>query len=327
MNDYPLQPQPPLVSRRWLLTRSALGAAVLGSGALTLTACAEGGLTQVFSTSPSPNEMLQTLAAELSAASSSATEPGMGAFFTTQANHVTQEVLRQCGVDDEGQSPQACTEPAALSGAPRDPEAAYMAVITTDPADMPANDARFVTDQFPLLVGWYAAFATTESQPNLGAVATLEQQPYAEGFAERTAPEQLATLVDLTHQAIYTSGLAMAHAGGQLGIYAAVAARLRELRDAATAALHTLGHPVPEAAAGYSVPETRPQPSDSSRSAELFHEVLVPVTHQLRHLAVSAESPVAREWVARWCGLIARGEAAMESIQGKDPLDVTVRGA
>lgn len=325
MNDYAPRPTSSLVSRRWLLSRLPLGAAIIGTSALGLSACSQDSVTELFSTNPSPNELLQTLAAQLSAAGNSSPDPAMSAFLNAQSELVTQEVLRQCGVDNQGNPPASCTKDFSLHSPPADPEVAYMDLITTAAQDMPADVARYVEEQFPLVVGLYAAFATTQAQPNPGAVALLEKQAIAEGL--KTAAEQLAKLVEFAHAAIYAAGLAMAHAGSQVGIYSSVAARLRELRDAAMDALQNLSQGVPEAAAGYSLPPELAQPTDSASSAAMFHAVLIPITRQLRLIAVQADTVAAREWVARWCGLIARGEAAMERIQGTNPLDITVRGA
>lgn len=323
---------------------------------MTLVACQPSSITSVFSSNPEPNAVLRDVEATLQSAAATAKEQGAAGlekFYNAQATAINDEVLRQCGVDDEGNHPATCTTTdqqgaASTSGsagatdatgtaggsgdsknsgnnsAVKDPQTAYLDAIALNQKDQPDLSADEYTTQVSILTGLYAAFTTSQDTADMKGLEDIDVEKVGESTK---STDNITALLRLTYSAIYASGLVLAADGGaHRAILATITTRLRELRDDLIDMLNANKAAVPEPEPGYRPMEGQQAPSNPSQAASFYHAALLPITSGLRQLASQAPSAEGRVLFARWCGINARGEAALESILGEDPLSAISRG-
>lgn len=196
------------------------------------------------------------------------------------------------------------------------------------------------------IVGW-TALSTWDLTRMTAAPAAIPGHGSAGSPANTTTPspanpvpmpksgfsfESLLPILDATHAALYASGVTLgivataqksADAGAVQGAIVVTMRRLRVLRAQLQALLTQSGIEVPPAAPGY-IPD-RPV-GDAATAVQMCHDALATVSGALIDTAGQAGCPAeTREWVARWAGIIARGEAACERHLGQDPLERTSR--
>lgn len=339
-----IPPRRPLVLDR----RGFLLGGIAAFGTLTLSACTSDGtsLTGVFAASPQPDEKLVNFywalkdAAEAASGKKAAGLNATAKVYEDQAALLAKEISRQCGRDDEGKAPEKCTATTAPSArpsaandsntAPNDEELRMNALtLITAPASSDKEDAlqsnRTVAG---IATGIYAALAVASNSAALEEAQRIDEKAVADGFggAQGEALKALADAIDMTYGAIYVSGLALAADGGNnRETLRAVADRLRDFRESALAVLEaaTADQPIPQAS--YQPPGGAPKDSASALETQL--KCTQPITKQLRFLVTQTNRSESREFAARWCGLIARLEAALERAQGNNPLDHATRGA
>lgn len=323
---------------------------------MTLVACQPSSIRSVFSSNPEPNAVLRDVEAALQSAAATAKEQGAAGlekFYNAQATAINDEVLRQCGVDDKGNHPATCTttdqqgaastseyagatdatgtaggsgdsKNSGNNSAAKDPQTAYLDAIALNQKDQPDLSADEYTTQVSILTGLYAAFTTSQDTADMKGVEDIDVEKVGESTK---SSDNITALLRLTYSAIYASGLVLAADGGaHRAILATITTRLRELRDDLIDMLNANKAAVPEPEPGYRPMEGQQAPSDPSQAASFFHAALLPITSGLLHLAAQAPSAEGRVLFARWCGINARGEAALESILGEDPLSVISRG-
>ncbi|KAB3523357.1 DUF4439 domain-containing protein [Corynebacterium sp. zg254] len=287
-------------SRRQLFALAGL----LGTTAVATSACT----TDVFT--PKVNLNSRVLDAYGAAVQRSAEGDAWAPMFAEQADIVKQEFLRQCGTDRDGNPPQECVD-----------------ALETPSATLPVEQALLVAlqdgDPGGTLTGLYAAAATAQAAPELAEAKALNLDEVAAGHKQHG--ESLAHLMDLIYAAVYATGVAMAADGGaHQNLLGSLATRLRSLRGQVHTILESLGAEVPEPQAGYVSPDGTPH--NAAEAARYLYTAIRPVTHQMRSLASMGNNPTAREFDARWAGLIARGEAGLEPIFGEDPHATAIRG-
>lgn len=320
--------------------RGFLGLGVTATAAMTLVACQPSSITSVFPSNPEPNAVLRGVEAALQSAASTAKEQGAAGlekFYNAQATAINDEVLRQCGVDDEGNHPATCTTTdqqgaSGTSGASetagamdaKDPQTAYLDAIALNQKDQPDLSADEYTTQVSILTGLYAAFTTSQDAADMKGLEDIDVEKVGESTK---STDNITALLRLTYSAIYASGLVLAADGGaHRAVLATITTRLRELRDDLIDMLNANKAAVPEPEPGYRPMEGQQAPSNPSQAASFYHAALLPITSGLRQLASEAPTAEGRVLFARWCGINARGEAALESILGEDPLSVISRG-
>lgn len=286
-------------SRLPLTRRRFLGAGALFGAGITLTACDE-----VFPQAPQTSEALARLGGVIKGAQERQRRAGnkaMATFLGEQHTLVLQESLRQCGEDKNGNPPQECADAAHGGSSEGQLDSAYTEALQEDGPEAGHS----------LVAGLYAAYMTTQERAPRKPRITPQ---VADGFRGEGQDGQLSDLLKMSYAAIYSSGPALAQADeGARPPIETTANRLRTLRDATIEVLDELGANVPTPEAAY----TSDEPGDS-----LFYPTLRPITVQLRRLAGMGGTAEARIFAATWCGLVSRGEAALE----RNPLQVTLRG-
>lgn len=339
--------------------RGFLGLGVTATAAITLVACDSSSITSVFSSSPEPNAVLRGVEAALQSAAATAKDQGAAGlekFYNAQATAINDEVLRQCGVDDEGNHPATCTttdqqgaggtsgasgaagstdatgtaggsgdsKNSGNNSAAKDPQTAYLDAIALNQKDQPDLSADEYTTQVSILTGLYAAFTTSQDAADMKGLEDIDVEKVGESTK---STDNITALLRLTYSAIYASGLVLAADGGaHRAVLATITTRLRELRDDLIDMLNANKAAVPEPEPGYRPMEGQQAPSNPSQAASFYHAALLPITAGLRQLSSQAPTAEGRVLFARWCGINARGEAALESILGEDPLSVISRG-
>lgn len=259
-----------------------------------------------------------------------AQQDGWSAMFKEQAAVLEDEFLRQCGVNSDGEHSEECR--AALDAVPTRGEA------SPESPEKVLWRAAIKDDETGVLTGLYAAACTALPAPDPEVLNQLQQLPVLpspvdapqELNFEDGLPEAIGDLLDMVYAAIFASGVALAaDAGSNRAMMTAIATRLRWLRDHLIDAFEQWEAPVPEPAAGYTVESAEQgalaEPTDSASAARYFHTALSPITQQLRHVATAVgEAPLAA--FIQWCGMTARGEAALEPLFGVNPRQVASRG-
>ncbi|WP_295643255.1 DUF4439 domain-containing protein [uncultured Corynebacterium sp.] len=322
------QPRPLRVGRRGFLL-----AGLATAGALGLNACSTdgGSLTEVFAAAPQPDEQLVDFYWALKDAAEAASKNKNSEFtapakaYEEQAAVLAKEISRQCGHDDEGNAPEKCT--ATTTEPPR--PAAEPLNSDSELRDKALGVISSVADETVagLVTGMYAALAVAANAAELDKAQRLDEKAVAAGFggADSEGLKGLVSAVDMAYGAIYVSGLALAADGGpNRETLRAVADRLRDFREATRGVIEESGATMPVPQASYTSPSGAPKNSSSALSTQL--EVTQPITKQLRFVVTKTAQPEAREFAARWCGLVARLEAAIERAQGEDPLTRATRG-
>ncbi|WJY72884.1 hypothetical protein CAURIC_06290 [Corynebacterium auriscanis] len=309
---------------RTLNRRRFLLAGLMTAGTLTLPACSSDGssLTEVFASSPQPDERLVNFYWALKDAAEVASnrqEKGFRApakVYERHAEAVAKELSRQCGRDNKGRAPENCP--------PLEPHQARSdAARLSSDAELRKAALQLITTGSTTVAGLvtnvYAMLAVVEDSAELEGAQRLDARTVAEGFAAGSGMKALTDAIDMTYGAIYVSGLALAADGGtNRETLRAVADRLRDFREAALGVVEAADAQTPVPQASYASPQGAPKDSDSALRSQL--ESTQPITSQLNYLVTQTESAESREFAARWCGLMARLEGAIKRAQGTDPL-------
>lgn len=304
-----------MTSSRPLLTRRHfLGAGTLLGASLTISACD-------FGEEPQANEQLIELAVALRSAEKNfqaKSAKKWSAFLGKQYDLVTQEALRQCGTDSEGNAPQGCqekiseTKNGSKQAVPLDK--AFSRALTSE-----------LGAQASLIAGLFAAYkaAGDNERPNHPTEVSAE---VVDGFSnpDVDVAAEFRTLLTLTYGAIYASGVALAKspADKTRSQIQSTANQLRVLRNLTTDVLEELGSETPTPEPGY----TQGEADAKQNAAEYFHPTLLPITTQLRRITELATNEQAVGYAAGWVEANAWAEAALERLQSKDPKDVPLRG-
>ena len=304
-----------MTSSRPLLTRRRfLGVGTLFGAGLAISACD-------FGEEPQANEQLIDLATALRSAQKNfetKRAKKLSEFLGKQYDLVTEETLRQCGTDSEGNAPQGCQDKISeTKNAPRKAvslDKAYARALTSE-----------LGAQASLIAGLFAAYkaAGDNERPDHPAEVNAE---VVEGFSNRDVDvaAELRTLLTLTYGAIYASGVALAKSSEDKtrSRIQSLADQLRVLRDLTTEVLEELGTEIPAPEPGYTQCEADGKPD----AVEYFHPTVLPISTQLRRITELAANEMAVAYAADWLKTTACGEAALERLQGKDPKDVPLRG-
>lgn len=304
-----------MTSSRPLLTRRRfLGVGTLLGAGLAISACE-------FGEEPQANEQLIELATALRSAQKNfeaKRAKKWSEFLGKQYDLVTEEALRQCGTDSEGNAPQGCEEKISeTKNAPRKAvplDKAYARALTSE-----------LGAQTSLIAGLSAAYkaAGGNERPDHPAEVNAE---VVEGFSnpDVDVAAEFRTLLTLTYGAIYASGVALAKSSEDKtrSRIQSLADQLRVLRDLTNDVLEELGSEVPAPEPGY----TQGEADGKSDAVEYFHPTVQPITTQLRRITELATNEQAAAYAADWVAANAWGEAALERLQGKDPKDVPLRG-
>ncbi len=303
-----------MTSSRPLLTRRRfLGVGTLFGAGLAISACD-------FGEEPQANEQLIELATALRSAQENfeaKRAKKWSELLGKQYDLVTEETLRLCGTDSEGNPPQGCEEKISeTKNAPRKAvslDKAYARTLTSE-----------LGSQASLIAGLFAAYkAAGDDRPAHPAEVKAE---VVEGFSnpDVDVAAEFRTLLTLTYGAIYASGVALAKSSEDKtrSRIQSLADQLRVLRDLTTEVLEELGSEVPSPEAGY----TQNEADEKSDAVEYFYPTVQPITTQLRRITELATNEQAVTYAAEWVKANAWGEAALERLQGKDPKDVPLRG-
>ncbi|WP_312899011.1 hypothetical protein [Corynebacterium variabile] len=293
MHETPL----PRLSRRRFLTRTLL----VGLGVTALPAA--GALTACSPDQPEPDERMLEILGALRALDGSPAAPG--SFFSTQADRVSAEVVRQCGTDPS----DSCT--ASVGNVPTPAEKPSVASVRGMMTALLPEAAD--KDQAALLAGLFAAQATVADK-DAGTPAV--DWAVVDGPLSGSTPTELEDATSRIHEAIWLTGRILPTAGSSTSAVDTVGTRLRRVRDALVTAT---GIP---ASAGYTFPSGAPSGADA---VSVLHDAVHGVTVDLRR-SVRTVSSEDRVTVAMWCAVSARCEAALEDALGEDPFAVAVRG-
>lgn len=314
-------------------------AGLVAAGTVTVSACTPDGasITQAFSSDPRPDDQLVNLywALKDAAGAASAQSKSLAApakTYLQQADLLGKEISRQCGRDDDGNAPRECTSATSTPPNKAEKDQAVsdtqlreraLQLITTTAGSGNGRDQESNRTVAALTTGIYAALAATGDSAELEKVQRLDTQTVANGLG--SAMDALRSAIDMTYGAIYASGVAMAADGGQnRETLRAVADRLRDFREAALGLVEKTGTDKPVPHASYRLPQGSFQDSAAALAGQL--KATRPLTQQLRFLVTQTDQAEAREFIARWCGLIGRLEAALERALGKNPLAQAARG-
>ena len=304
----------PLLSRRRFLSAGAL----VGAG-LTLASCDKG---LAFGGQPAPTEQLVELAAAVKNQQqkmASAKLEKWHAFLGQQHDLLAKEVRRQCGSDKDGNPPQQCGDEAdeATSGSEKIfLDKLYPAALSNDGKELSADQREQLGAQNSLIAGlWGAYSAAKESDYSL--------PEFSRGVG---SAEDFQALLPLTYGAIYASGVALAKvpaADGQTRSQIQdVANQLRVLRDQSIDVLRSHGADVPSPESGYSQGDA----DEKTDAAAYLYPTLTPISVQLRRITEHANDDRAVQFAAGWVRANSHAEATLERLQGKDPLDMPLRG-
>ena len=301
-------------SRPSLTRRRFLGASTLLGAGLAISACE-------FGEEPQANEQLIDLATALRSAQKNfqaKRAKKWSGFLGMQYDLVTEETLRQCGTDSEGNAPQGCQEKISeTKNAPRKAvslEKAYDRALTSE-----------LGAQASLIAGLFAAYkaAGDNERPTTPTEVSTE---VVEGFSnpDVDVAAEFRSLLTLTYGAIYASGVALAKSPEDKtrSQIQSLADQLRVLRDLTDDVLEELGAEIPAPEPGY----TQGEADGKSDAVEYFHPTVLPISTQLRRITELAVNEKAVAYAADWLKTTACGEAALERLQGKDPKDVPLRG-
>lgn len=304
-----------MTSSRPLLTRRRfLGAGTLFGAGLAISACE-------FGEEPQANEQLIDLATALRSAQKNFEAnraKKWSEFLGKQYDLVTEETMRQCGTDSEGNAPEGCAEKVSeTKNAPRKAvslDKSYTRALTGE-----------LGAQASLIAGLFAAYTAAGDNERPDHPAEVKAE-IIEGFSnpDVDVAAEFRTLLTLTYGAIYASGVALAKSPEDKARsrIQSLADQLRVLRDLTTEVLEELGSQVPAPEPGY----TQGKADEKSDAVEYFRPAVQPITTQLRRITELATNEQAVVYAADWVAANAWGEAALERLQGKDPKDVPLRG-
>lgn len=241
--------------------------------------------------------------------------------FGEQAAAIDEEILRQCGTDSDGETPESCTthDDVGFEGEPQIAavrEDMMSLIGESGDADYPgAPDDEGARERAVLLTGLHAALATFSARSSGGAA--VDQELLDDGFSDsEDTADALSTVTELVHQAVYLSGVVLPSSGENRGVISTVGTRLRSIRDAVEPITGVAAEP------GYS---TDIDTSDPTAAAKGLLEAVHAVTVELRR-AVDSVAAEDREVTAMWCAVAARSEASLEDMLGSDPSSVSIRG-
>jgi hypothetical protein len=306
----------PTPARRPLRRRAVAVAAAFAVASGALTACS--------TEPPRPDESLESLVQQLDALDGSPAAGGTD-IFSDQATAVSEEIVRQCGTDRDGQPPEGCgvrtLESLADTPAVDDVRSLMLQLIAGEDAGTgTAPDGDAERDRAVLLTGLHAALATLDEQASGGPAVDDEmiESGFGDEVAESTATA-LAPVTELVDQAVYLSGVVLPVSGSNRSLVTTVGSRMRTIRDTVTPASGV----APEA--GYGTPDGFTAPTDAASAASTLLEAVHAVTVSLRR-AVGEVDEDDRALVAMLCAVSARSEAALEDSLGDDPSSVSVRG-
>lgn len=345
-------PVPRTVIGRRAFLHTTAGAVTIGSAAL-LSSCSTS-VEEIISGKPTPDPALVELRKELLALSqrhAAAGESSLTSFYESQAEAISAEQKRLCGVDREGNPREDCgpdpSDAAAGTGAVSGSnggndtdaaESAYLNILSQSTESVTSSVARQLAAEQILVAGLYAAFSTTQASATWDAIEAIDRTSLTPALKEMTTSdasvprgatptgEQMRTLLSLCYESLYASGLALAADDGTFRpVITVTADRIRALRNDLINAFKG-NEDVPAPNAGYRLPGDGQRPASPRAAAELFHSTLIPMTQQLRSLTGAAGGSYAGEFFGRWTGITARSEAALERGLGINPLAQIARG-
>ena len=337
MSKHVPSPKSAVRSPRRLDRRSVLLAGLVTAGTATVSACTSDGssVTELFSSAPQPDEQLVNFywALKDAAEAASVQKKNFSApakTYLQQAEVLSKEISRQCGRDNQGNAPQECTSatntpPAGTVKATSDEQLRQRALrlITSTAGSENGREQESNRTVAGLATGIYSALASAGDSAELEKAQRLDAATVAQGFG--TATGALRNAIDMTYGAIYVSGVALAADGGQnRETLRAVADRLRDFREAALGVVEKAGEEKPVPHASYRLPDGDFRDSAAAVKGQLH--ATQPLTRQLRFLVTQTDQAEAREFAARWCGLMGRLESALERAQGRNPLAQAARG-